>query len=66
MTKSEESLTRELGQIRAGRANASLLDRIQVEYYGVPTPLNQIAGISIPEARVLMITPFDKKCFRKY
>lgn len=60
MTKSEESLTRELGQIRAGRANASLLDRIQVEYYGVPTPLNQIAGISIPEARVLMITPFDK------
>ncbi|MGF2054046.1 ribosome recycling factor [Vagococcus fluvialis] len=60
MTKSEESLTRELGQIRAGHANASLLDRIQVEYYGVPTPLNQIAGISIPEARVLMITPFDK------
>ncbi|MFW3653351.1 ribosome recycling factor [Vagococcus fluvialis] len=60
MTKSEENLTRELGQIRAGRANASLLDRIQVEYYGVPTPLNQIAGISIPEARVLMITPFDK------
>jgi len=60
MTKAEESLRRELGQIRAGRANASLLDRIQVEYYGVPTPLNQIAGISIPEARVLMITPFDK------
>ena len=60
MPKSEESLTRELGLIRAGRANASLLDRIQVEYYGVPTPLNQIAGISIPEARVLMITPFDK------
>ena len=60
MTKSEESLTRELGQIRAGRANASLLDRIQVDYYGAPTPLNQIAGISIPEARVLMITPFDK------
>ncbi|WP_326716631.1 ribosome recycling factor [Vagococcus jeotgali] len=60
MIKSEESLQRELGQIRAGRANASLLDRIQVEYYGVPTPLNQIASITIPEARVLMITPFDK------
>lgn len=60
MTKSEESLERELGQIRAGRANASLLDRIQVDYYGVPTPLNQIAGITIPEARILMITPFDK------
>ncbi|MGY3765348.1 ribosome recycling factor [Vagococcus vulneris] len=60
MTKSEESLQRELGQIRAGRANASLLDRIQVEYYGVPTPLNQMASITIPEARVLMVTPFDK------
>ncbi|EGO9254986.1 ribosome recycling factor [Enterococcus faecalis] len=60
MTKAEESLRRELGQIRAGRANASLLDRIQVEYYGVPTPVNQLASINIPEARVLMITPFDK------
>lgn len=60
MTKSEESLQRELGQIRAGRANASLLDRISVDYYGAQTPLNQIAGISIPEARILMITPFDK------
>ena len=60
MTKAEESLRRELGQIRAGRANASLLDRIQVEYYGAPTPVNQLASINIPEARVLMITPFDK------
>ncbi|MGX7013134.1 ribosome recycling factor [Vagococcus silagei] len=60
MTKSEESLQRELGLIRAGRANASLLDRTVVEYYGVETPLNQMASITIPEARVLMITPFDK------
>ena len=60
MTKAEESLRRELGQIRAGRANASLLDRIQVEYYGAPTPVNQLASINIPEARVLMITQFDK------
>ena len=60
MTKAEESLRRELGQIRAGRANASLLDRIQVEYYGAPTPVNQLARINIPAARVLMITPFDK------
>ena len=60
MTKAEESLRRELGQISAGRANASLLDRIQVEYYGAPTPVNQLASINIPEARVLMITPFDK------
>lgn len=60
MAKAEQSLQRELGQIRAGRANASLLDRIQVDYYGALTPVNQLAGINIPEARVLMITPFDK------
>lgn len=60
MIKAEESLGRELGQIRAGRANASLLDRVQVMYYGAPTPLNALASITIPEARVLMITPFDK------
>ncbi|MBE9389236.1 ribosome recycling factor [Vagococcus salmoninarum] len=60
MIKAEEGLQRELGQLRAGRANASLLDRIQVIYYGAPTPLNALASITIPEARVLMITPFDK------
>lgn len=52
--------TRQLGSIRAGRANASLLDRISVDYYGAPTPINQLAGISIPEARLLVIQPFDK------
>ncbi|MEO1772884.1 ribosome recycling factor [Candidatus Enterococcus ferrettii] len=60
MKKAEESLQRQLGQIRAGRANASLLDRITVNYYGAPTPVNQLASITVPEARVLMITPFDK------
>lgn len=60
MNKAEQNLQRELGQIRAGRANASLLDRIQVDYYGALTPVNQIASINIPEARILMITPFDK------
>ena len=55
-----ESLAREFGSIRAGRANASLLDRITVEYYGAPTPLNQLASITVPEARVLLISPFDK------
>ena len=60
MKKAEESLQRQLGQIRAGRANASLLGRITVNYYGAPTPVNQLASISVPEARVLMITPFDK------
>ncbi|MGA9289057.1 MAG: ribosome recycling factor [Anaerobacillus sp.] len=54
------SLKRELATLRAGRANASLLDKIQVDYYGAPTPINQLAGISIPEARMLLIQPYDK------
>ena len=53
-------LTRNLASIRAGRANASLLDRITVDYYGVPTPINQMAGITVPEARLLTIQPYDK------
>lgn len=60
MKKAEASLERELGSIRAGVANASLLDRIEVEYYGAPTPVNQLASINIPEARMLTITPYDK------
>lgn len=64
MQQSVESLQRQLGQIRAGRANASILDRVQVEYYGVMTPLNQLASITIPEARVLMISPFDKNSLK--
>ena len=65
MDKAEASLQYELGSIRAGRANASLLDRIQVEYYGVPTPLNQLAQISVPEPRMLMITPYDKSSIKE-
>ncbi|WP_087031773.1 ribosome recycling factor [Trichococcus palustris] len=60
MKKTEAALLRELGSIRAGRANASLLDRIQVEYYGALTPVNQLASVTIPEARMLMVTPYDK------
>lgn len=60
MKKAEASLQRELGSIRAGVANASLLDRIEVEYYGVNTPVNQLASITVPEARMLTITPYDK------
>ena len=60
MAKSLTAFGRELASIRAGRANASLLDRISVDYYGAPTPINQLAGVSIPEARLLVITPYDK------
>lgn len=60
MTKAIQSYSRELASIRAGRASASLLDRITVDYYGAPTPVNQIAGITTPEARLLVIQPYDK------
>ncbi|KGR92046.1 ribosome recycling factor [Ureibacillus massiliensis 4400831 = CIP 108448 = CCUG 49529] len=60
MNKSISAFTRELASIRAGRANASLLDRITVDYYGAPTPINQLAGVAVPEARLLVITPYDK------
>ncbi|HEO8418983.1 ribosome recycling factor [Niallia sp. FSL W8-0635] len=60
MNKAIQSYSRELASIRAGRANASLLDRITVDYYGAPTPINQVAGISVPEARLLVIQPYDK------
>ncbi|MGD6965084.1 ribosome recycling factor [Rossellomorea vietnamensis] len=60
MSKAIQTFTRELASIRAGRANASLLDKITVDYYGAPTPVNQLAGISVPEARMLVIQPYDK------
>lgn len=60
MNKSLSAYSRELASIRAGRANANLLDRITVDYYGAPTPINQLAGVSVPEARLLVITPYDK------
>ncbi|KRK65690.1 ribosome recycling factor [Companilactobacillus tucceti DSM 20183] len=60
MTKSIEVLNRELANIRAGKANASILNNIKVFYYGTEVPLNQVASINIPEARVLLISPYDK------
>ncbi|GKQ42605.1 ribosome-recycling factor [Companilactobacillus sp. RD055328] len=60
MQKSQESLQRELGNIRAGKANASILNQIKVNYYGADVPVNQVASVSIPEPRVLMIAPFDE------
>ncbi|MBM7705405.1 ribosome recycling factor [Chryseomicrobium aureum] len=60
MEKSVGAFSREIATIRAGRANASLLDKITVDYYGSPTPINQMAGISTPEARLLVIQPYDK------
>ena len=61
MQKSVEALQRELGSIRTGRATPALVENLMIDYYGVPTPLNQLAGISVPEARVLMVQPWDKQ-----
>ena len=60
MEKAVAAYQRELATVRAGRANPSLLDKVTVEYYGAQTPLNQLASITVPEARMLVITPYDK------
>lgn len=60
MKRSLELLRKEYSTLRAGRANPSILDKIQVDYYGTPTPLNQMANISAPEPRLLTIQPWDK------
>ncbi len=59
MTKSYDNLLSEFGAIRAGRANPHVLDRITVDYYGVPTPLQQVGNITVPEARMIQIQPWD-------
>lgn len=59
MNKTMDAMMREFGSIRAGRANPSVLDKISVDYYGCPTPVNQLAAVSVAEARVLQIQPYD-------
>ena len=59
MTKTLENLESEYTSIRAGRANPNILNKIKVEYYGVPTPMQQLANITVPEARTLMIAPWE-------
>jgi len=59
MKKAISALKQELSRLRAGRANPAILDKVTVNYYGVPTPVNQLANISVPEARVIVIQPWD-------
>ncbi|MDD4200487.1 MAG: ribosome recycling factor [Eubacteriales bacterium] len=59
--KSQTMLKEEMATVRAGRANAALVDKVMVQYYGTPTPLKALANISVPEPRTLLITPFDPK-----
>lgn len=60
MKKTVSVLSAEYSQLRAGRANAAVLDKIRVDYYGTPTPINQMAAVSVAEARILTIQPWDK------
>ena len=59
MKKTVSVYEENLSEIRAGRANPAILNKISVEYYGVQTPINQVAGISVPEARLIVIQPWD-------
>jgi ribosome recycling factor len=61
MQKSVDSFTKELANVRTGRANASILDIVKVEYYGFPTPLVEIASVTVPEPSVIMIKPYEKE-----
>ena len=59
MSKTISVFQENLSEVRAGRANPAILNKISVDYYGVPTPINQVAGISVPEARMILIQPWD-------
>ena len=65
MTKSVAAYEKELATVRAGRANPAILDRVTVEYYGTPTPLNQVAQISLPDARTILVQPWDASLLKE-
>ena len=65
MDRAIDALKRELSALRTGRATPSLIENIKVDYYGVPTPLNQIASISAPDARAIMVQPWDKAAMKE-
>ena len=64
MKNSVEHLERELASVRAGRANPAVLDKVTVDYYGAPTPIQQVASVAVSEARTLTITPWDRSLLR--
>lgn len=65
MQKTLKNLDGELASIRAGRANPNILNKLTVDYYGTPTPIQQVANISVPEARLIQIQPWEKKLIRE-
>ena len=65
MGKTKDNLSSEYAGIRAGRANPHILDKIKVDYYGTPTPLQQVGNLSVPEARMIVIQPWDKSMIKE-
>ena len=65
MAKAIEVLNERLAEIRAGRANPAILNKVKIDYYGTPTPINQVAGISVPEARLIVIQPWDASILKE-
>ena len=65
MSKALDSLTERLSEVRAGRANPAILNKVKIDYYGTPTPINQVAGVSVPEARMIMIQPWDTSILKE-
>lgn len=65
MEKSIAVLKEDLGSMKAGRANIKMLDKIEAEYYGTPTSINQLANVSVPEARIILIQPYDKSSIKE-
>ena len=65
MNKTINVLQENLAEIRAGRANPAILNKVKIDYYGTPTPINQVAGISVPEARLIVIQPWDASLLKE-
>lgn len=65
MEKSINSYAERLAEVRAGRANPSILNKVKIDYYGTPTPINQVAGVSVPEARLIVIQPWDASILKE-
>lgn len=65
MSKTISVYSENLAEIRAGRANPAILNKIKVDYYGVPTPISQVAGVSVPEARLIVIQPWDASILKE-
>ena len=65
MEKTINVYAEKLSEVRAGRANPAILNKVKIDYYGTPTPINQVAGISVPEARLIMIQPWDASILKE-